>query len=465
MDIFESTTIDKSCQPIFTEDKISQSDIQRVLETTTWAPSPFNSQPWEFIIIQQEENIRQIAGLAARIIDYSDLDLTPDQLEDYLAKIPTLLIYLNDTTRQDPGENAYKLGLISMGTALANLILTSSTAGTGLQPLCFNSEEKEGMDNLSKHLNVPDELEISCMFGWGYLKDKLKKFDKQESGSIIVHNNLYGNYEPVEVISGEPIKYNPFFLIKKRKSYRKNFLRKDILPQDSNTLIKAARDSFDFNHQHVWELFFVRDKALINSFADLITVISYNLHLDQGYSKRMQTWMRYTKEERSRKADGILLSVLNRFQGYLLRQVTIWLEKISVLKPFRLLSVKTISKDMFGDLVRQSPLLILIALNKAKQEQSNSSYALNLISAGVAIQNILLAATGREMGAQFLSILVDTPPGRQKVKKMLKLPDNIEVIDFIRVGYIDPKASHKLLSVSSNVRRPIERIVHHELYR
>jgi nitroreductase len=106
----------------------------------------------------------------------------------------------------------------------------------------------------------------------------------------------------------------------------------------------------------------------------------------------------------------------------------------------------------------------VVLSNEKQRESSGLSYELNTMSIGVGIQNMLIAATAQEMGAQFLSILVDDQICRERVKELLKLPDNTEIVDLMRVGYIDPKAPEPMLSVDNTLRRPVEKITHKEFY-
>ncbi len=462
MDLFESVLIDKSLNPIFKKDKLSQFDIQRVLETTTWAPSPFNSQPWEFIIIQQQENIKNLAGIIAPAVECPQLEASPAKIKSFLSALPNLILCLNDTSRQDPGENAYKLGFISIGTALANLIITASASAIALQPFWINKNKTGIITALKQYLKIPNHMEVCCFMGLGYTKQQ-SEVAKTEEPAIVYKNN-YGDINRSGTHLSRPLNHNPFTLIKKRKSYRKAFRKQSISAKDEHTLIKVSQSSFTFNNKQVGELIFIQDKKLINTLADLITEMSIKIHLDEGYSKRMQSWFRFTKEEGARKADGILLSLLNKSRGAVFKKASESLDKFSILKPLRFLSIKMMAKDFFGDLLRNSPLLVVFCYNQNSSINSNVPYELNITSIGVVIQNLLLAATSLKMGAQFLSILLDMPEGKRQVKKLLNIPEHVDVIDLIRVGYINTHAPNKLLTISSNIRRPIEKIVHYEFY-
>ena len=56
--IFKRTSIRR-----FTDEKVSKEDIEKLLRAAMAAPSAKNAQPWEFIVVQDEEKIQQMSRL------------------------------------------------------------------------------------------------------------------------------------------------------------------------------------------------------------------------------------------------------------------------------------------------------------------------------------------------------------------------------------------------------------------
>ena len=54
MEVFEAIKGRRSCRS-FLPDPIPENDLEKVLDAANWAPSPLNSQPWEFIVITAKE--------------------------------------------------------------------------------------------------------------------------------------------------------------------------------------------------------------------------------------------------------------------------------------------------------------------------------------------------------------------------------------------------------------------------
>ncbi len=47
----------------FTNEKVSKEDIEKMLRAAMAAPSASNKQPWEFIVVQNEEKIQLMSEL------------------------------------------------------------------------------------------------------------------------------------------------------------------------------------------------------------------------------------------------------------------------------------------------------------------------------------------------------------------------------------------------------------------
>ncbi len=59
MDLISAIKQRRSCRN-FLRDPIDDNTIEVLLESATWAPSPANNQPWEFIVITNQEIKEQI---------------------------------------------------------------------------------------------------------------------------------------------------------------------------------------------------------------------------------------------------------------------------------------------------------------------------------------------------------------------------------------------------------------------
>ncbi|MBW2027393.1 MAG: nitroreductase family protein [Deltaproteobacteria bacterium] len=65
MELFEAIKGRRSCRN-FSSEPITEDIIMEIIEAGTWAPSPLNGQPWEFIVIEDNATKEMIYQEAER---------------------------------------------------------------------------------------------------------------------------------------------------------------------------------------------------------------------------------------------------------------------------------------------------------------------------------------------------------------------------------------------------------------
>lgn len=68
MDVFEVITNRRSHRGEFNDSPIEEVDLEKIIEAARWAPSPFNVQPWDLLIIQEEQSKIKLADLTEQAI-------------------------------------------------------------------------------------------------------------------------------------------------------------------------------------------------------------------------------------------------------------------------------------------------------------------------------------------------------------------------------------------------------------
>jgi nitroreductase len=104
---------------------------------------------------------------------------------------------------------------------------------------------------------------------------------------------------------------------------------------------------------------------------------------------------------------------------------------------------KALSKiQPYSSFVAQAPLCIVACFSKGENLYSPSGY----LSIAAATENILLAAHSYGLGACWTYVKdFDDPSVENKARKILDIPDDIEVICMIPMGYPDMEAIPKKL--------------------
>lgn len=146
MDTFEAITSRRSVRE-FTDEPVSEDELDRLLEAARWAPSGLNNQPWRFmkvtdrgLMIGLSELTRYrglVAGAQALIAVFLDNEEVYDRVKD----------------------------LQSTGAAIQNILLASRELGLGA---CWTGEILNRRQDAEGLLEVPEHLELMALIAVGH---------------------------------------------------------------------------------------------------------------------------------------------------------------------------------------------------------------------------------------------------------------------------------------------------------
>ena len=68
MNVFDAMTQRRSHRGTFQKRAIDADDLEKLIEAARWAPSPFNVQPWELVLIQESDGKTALADLTERAV-------------------------------------------------------------------------------------------------------------------------------------------------------------------------------------------------------------------------------------------------------------------------------------------------------------------------------------------------------------------------------------------------------------
>jgi len=99
MEVFEAIKERRSYRS-FLPEPISEAVIEKILEAAIWAPSPLNTQPWEFIIITREDVKEKIFSEAGRcikrVLEKSGWKWLEKYQVDFLQSAPVIIAVIGD---------------------------------------------------------------------------------------------------------------------------------------------------------------------------------------------------------------------------------------------------------------------------------------------------------------------------------------------------------------------------------
>lgn len=146
----------------FKDQPLSEEQTAALLEAFTWAPSPLNQQPWEFILVKDPDVKRQVTQSARQAVRAVADGGGPGWAAKYdpafLEQAPLLIAVLYDPKKGGLGGYFDQPhGALSAASAgIQNLCLAATEMGLGaLWFTFFNPKE------MARVLGVPQELEFA----------------------------------------------------------------------------------------------------------------------------------------------------------------------------------------------------------------------------------------------------------------------------------------------------------------
>jgi nitroreductase len=137
----------------FSNQAVTDQDLNTILEAAHWAPSSYNDQPWRFIVAKTDEQLTTFH------------DILSDFNRSWASKAPVLIVVASDKLREngDPnGAHAFDAGTAWGYIALQATLLGLSTHAIG----GFDRDKARTL------LNVPDNYDLHAVIALGYQGDK-----------------------------------------------------------------------------------------------------------------------------------------------------------------------------------------------------------------------------------------------------------------------------------------------------
>ena len=157
MELFTAINQRQSCRD-FLEKTIEKDDIQKIIEAGIMAPSPLNSQPWDFIVVTNNSVKEQIYNGAekckAEAIETSGWKWLEKYSVQFLKTTPVIIVVTGNKTKsgvdifQEEGPVAYQH---ACAAAIQNMLLASHALGFG--SVWFTLFDKKSVKEL---LNIDD---------------------------------------------------------------------------------------------------------------------------------------------------------------------------------------------------------------------------------------------------------------------------------------------------------------------
>ena len=167
MDLFATLKERRSCRDFLT-DSIDDKDIETILEAASWAPSPLNLQPWQFIVITNREVKGKIFEEAERsrlwALEKSGWKWLDGYGMDFLKSVPVIIAVTGDPKKtgvdmfMEDGHTGYQH---ACAAAIQNMHLAAHALGLG--SLWFTLFDRQAIRRI---LAIPEDrtpLALICL--------------------------------------------------------------------------------------------------------------------------------------------------------------------------------------------------------------------------------------------------------------------------------------------------------------
>lgn len=257
MDLFDAIINRRTTNTAFADKKVTKEHTDLLIKMSSHCPSHFNSQPWRFILVEDETVIKGIAKIAGdsmtQLMDdgrfwkqyrkyfrFSEeeteqsgdgihLDHLPAYLKPFAKSIfseaggkiisrfrvskilggdeeklvatsPLLFVILLTKDEYKKEELSGFYSVISMGAVIQTLWLVTTAIGMGMQFISTPGEIPGNWKKISEMLKVPEDYEMMAIFRMGYIDPKVKRpvidwtSSQRKSISELAFRNKFGNH-------------------------------------------------------------------------------------------------------------------------------------------------------------------------------------------------------------------------------------------------------------------------------
>lgn len=174
MSVFEAIKNRRSVRA-FSNQPVSDEEVEKLIEAARWAPSAGNLQPWEFIVVREPE------------IKHDLCEAAGDQT--FIEEAPVVVVVCADPQRSAKGYGSRGINLYCLqdtAAATQNMLLTAQAMGLATCWVgAFHEEEAK------KVLKIPDGVRPVAIVPVGHAAEK-PRVRPRRLLSAIVHREAYG---------------------------------------------------------------------------------------------------------------------------------------------------------------------------------------------------------------------------------------------------------------------------------
>ena len=142
MDVFDCIRTRRTVRE-FKPDPVPEVILQKILQAARWAPSSSNTQPWHFVVIREQDTIKELGRICTQ--------------GTFIGQAPlAIAIVMGDTRRPQ----------LDAGRALQQMELVAWSEGLGTCFVGMRAEEQQ--TEVKTLLGIPEDMELVTVMPFGY---------------------------------------------------------------------------------------------------------------------------------------------------------------------------------------------------------------------------------------------------------------------------------------------------------
>lgn len=237
--------------------------------------------------------------------------------------------------------------------------------------------------------------------------------------------------------------------IRRRKTTNGALLPDPVSAEHQRTLMEvAARAPSQLNSQP-WRFVLIESRDTIEQVAAISGESMTEAMSNGSFFERYKRYFRFSKAEMARRRDGMLFDKLPAP----LRPFTGQAFTPRGQKLMNTLRVPQTLGEENRKLVAGSPLLLGVMLDRSEYRPGELSSFYSLFSMGAAMENVWLTTVELGMGIQFVSFPMEVPQNWERIVRLLRVPDELELMAVYRLGYLPETARRPAIDWSSRERK------------
>ncbi|MEY3385985.1 MAG: hypothetical protein RIR53_796 [Bacteroidota bacterium] len=243
--------------------------------------------------------------------------------------------------------------------------------------------------------------------------------------------------------------------IQSRKTTNGAFDPGPVSLEHQHMLIQAAERAPSHFNSQPWRFVLIDDPAIRTRIAEIGGSTMTQLIEGGTFFTRYRKYFRFSEKEMDERRDGIFIDQMPIALRPFIKQVF----SDSVMNVLSKLGVAKMLGEDNRKLIEGSPLLLAALLSKDEYRPGELSGFYCTLSLGMAIEHIWLMTTELGMGIQFVSTPMEIPEAWQELKRIMKVPDDMELMAVYRLGYLPPDRQRPRIDWSSAHRKRLSQLV------